>query len=341
MRRPAFGVTVRGGVALVAASAAATVLGRSAERQWRAQPDPVGPQGLALPPGDPEVVVTDDGARLAVTICPPGDGSQPGGGAPPTVVLSHCWTGSRLMWAPVTQRLVDAGHRVVLYDQRGHGESTFGAAVTLSRFGDDLAAVLDHVDARDVVVAGHSMGGFAAMAFACAHRERLAARVRGLVLVSTAAHGLGAGRLTGAARRLLASGLPAWTLRRRHLGLHVMRGVVGGRLPCYGHLAASRDLFLATPPDVTAACFACFADMDLREELATVDVPSVVMIGAHDPLTPPPLSHAIVDALPSARLDVLEDAGHLLPLEAPDRVAAAIAELAAASRPGEETLLTG
>jgi non-heme chloroperoxidase len=281
-------------------------------------------------------------------------------------VLSHCWTGTRLMWAPVARRLVDAGHRVVLYDQRGHGESTFGAddvpidadadadadaqvdagspsasspssvrlaestrpSLTLSRFGDDLATVLAHVDARSAVVAGHSMGGFATMAFACQHPDELTRRVRGLVLVSTAAHGLGAGLFTELACRLLGSGLPARALERRHVGLFIMRGIVGGRRPCYRHLAVSRDLFLATRPEVTAACFAAFADMDLRSALAAVEVPSTVMIGSRDTLTPPSLSQAIVGALPSARLDLVEDAGHLLPLEAPDEVAAAITDLA-------------
>lgn len=61
--------------------------------------------------------------------------------------------------APVAHRLLDAGHRVVLYDQRGHGESSLGRApVTVERLGEDLAAVLKHLDVRDAVLAGHSMG---------------------------------------------------------------------------------------------------------------------------------------------------------------------------------------
>lgn len=330
------------------------LIGRVREQRWRAQPDPVGPEGLALPPGDEHVVETDDGAELAVTVCPPAPAGN-GDDDPtrrPTVVLSHCWTGDRRVWAPVARRLVAMGHRVVLYDQRGHGESTFGAddpverlperaaeaddtddvrraaELTVGRFGADLAEVLTRVDARDAVVAGHSMGGFSTMAFASGHPEVLRERVRGLVLVSTAAHRLGVGPLTPLVARLMASRLPALVVGRPHLGLVLVRRIVGGRRPCYDHLAVTRDLFLATRPEVTAACLACFAEMDLRAGLAEVEVPTTVMVGSHDTLTPPSLGRAIARALPAARLDVLDGLGHMLPLEAPDAVAAAIAELA-------------
>src|SRR3546814_11871182 len=67
----------------------------------------------------------------------------------PLVVRVHCWTGNKELWAPVARRLVRLGHRVVLYDQRGHGSSTFGAGLDcVDRLGHDLAAVLSHLDAR-------------------------------------------------------------------------------------------------------------------------------------------------------------------------------------------------
>ena len=107
------------------------------------------------------------------------------------VVLPHCWTGLAGRRVPVARRLLAAGHRVVLYDQRGHGASTVGRQpVSIARLGDDLAAVLEQLDLRDVVLAGHSMGGMTVMAFACGHPEVVRERVRGLALVATAAHGL-------------------------------------------------------------------------------------------------------------------------------------------------------
>ncbi|HET8618358.1 MAG TPA: alpha/beta fold hydrolase, partial [Acidimicrobiales bacterium] len=93
-------------------------------RTGRPAPARAGLDDLGVPRGRALVVTTDDGARLAVTDA--GDRITLGGPAP--VVLAHCWTGSRAVWAPVARRLVAAGHRVVLYDQRGHGASTAGTA---------------------------------------------------------------------------------------------------------------------------------------------------------------------------------------------------------------------
>ena len=79
-------------------------------------------------------VPTPDGASLAVWDI----------GTGPTVVLPHCWGCSHAVWVPVARRLVESGHRVVLYDQRGHGATTRGTApLSIETLADDLAAVLE------------------------------------------------------------------------------------------------------------------------------------------------------------------------------------------------------
>ncbi|HEX7443487.1 MAG TPA: alpha/beta fold hydrolase, partial [Acidimicrobiales bacterium] len=110
---------------LVAAAVAGGLIGAgtvlaatAAARRWSGAEDPTGGDPLGLPDGERTTITTPDGAELAVTVAGPDAG--------PTVVLSHCWTGDQRIWAPVARRLVDQGHRVVLYDQRGHGGSTIG-----------------------------------------------------------------------------------------------------------------------------------------------------------------------------------------------------------------------
>ncbi len=108
-----------------------------------------------------QIVRTPDGAQLAVWDLP-GDGPEA-----PVVVLPHCWGCSHEIWIPVARRLREQGHRVVLYDQRGHGASTRGTApLALDTLAHDLEAVLDATDVSDVVLAGHSMGGMTVMALA-------------------------------------------------------------------------------------------------------------------------------------------------------------------------------
>ncbi|HEX8804861.1 MAG TPA: alpha/beta fold hydrolase, partial [Acidimicrobiales bacterium] len=278
--------------------------------------DPLGP-----PDGDDVQVVADDGARLAASIV-----GAAGGG--PTVVLSHCWTGGRAVWAPVARRLVEGGHRVVLYDQRGHGRSERGAApLTVDVLGDDLRAVVEQLDVRDAVLAGHSMGGMSVMSLACRRPDVVRARARGLALVATAAHGITAGRLEPVARRVLRAGLLERALARPG-GVLLLRSVVG-EVVVRGHLELVRELFLATPADVRSDCFAAMCAMDLRAGLAEIDMPVTVMVGTHDTLTREPLGRAIAGLVPGSRVEVLPGAGHMLPLERPDAVAAAIGSLAA------------
>ncbi len=288
----------------------ATRTGRTAEP---------GRDDLALPRGTDTVVTTDDGARLAVTVAgpPPGDGLAP-------VVLAHCWTGSRAVWAPVARRLAAAGHRVVLYDQRGHGASFVGAdPISIDRLGDDLATVVEQLDLRDAVLAGHSMGGMSVMACACRHPVLAQERVRGLVLVATAAHGLAGGGRDRFWRIVLWRQLVNRLMVHPRAGRLFVRGTFG-RSPVRAHVEATRALFVATPPGVRRDCAEAMAEMDLRHALRAVETPAFVVLGRQDRLIGNRLTRAIVEHVPGARLLELPRAGHMLPFERPDEVTAAI-----------------
>jgi non-heme chloroperoxidase len=277
---------------------------------------------LTLPPGTAAEVVTDDGATLSVTVA--GE-DEP---AAPTVVLPHCWTGSRAVGVPVARRLLAAGHRVVLYDQRGHGASRLGTEpVTVERLGADLAEVVRQLGLRDAVLAGHSMGGMTAMAFACHHTELVRDRVRGLVLIATACHGLGDHRRGRLLRQALRTGLADRTMRRPRVGGALVRPTFGVD-PEPAHVEATRAQFVATPAAVRLACVEAMGAMDLRAVLRHVDVPTIVLLGRRDQLIVNALTRAIVHHIDGAELIELPGAGHMLPLERPDEVTAAIRTLA-------------
>ena len=263
-------------------------------------------------------VRTDDGADLAVTV-------RGSGGT--TIVLSHGWAGGRAVWDTVAERLLAAGHTVVTYDQRGHGSSTLGRTpISIPRCGTDLGAVLDRVDARDAVVAGHSGGGFSAMAFAAADPSQANARLRGLVLLGTAAHDQDT---SDGEVRTMGSPVFSWALSRAPLGRLMLRKTMGVH-PDQAALEVHRQLFAATPASVRADYSRCSRGMDLRPRLADVKVPTVVLAGEVDTVIAPDLGEAVAKALPNARFERLSDIGHMVPLEAPSRVADVILELASA-----------
>ena len=302
-------VMVVGG--LVAAGAAAA---RRVDRGWAGGTDPSAPGDRILPAGEACTVVTDDGASLAVTVA----------GSGPTVVLAHCWMGARETWAPVAHRLIRSGHRVVLYDQRGHGSSTVGSdGLTIPRLGGDLRAVLEAVDARDAVLAGHSMGGMTIQSLAVHHPDVLTERTRAIVLVSTSARDLSGD--TRSSRRTEATLGQAWIepLLSSTMGHALVRGVFGERVH-RDDLVLTRDHVVACAPEVRAGWFSAMARMDLVDGIASVAVPTTVMGGSRDTLTPPSRSDTIVAAIPGAALQTLSGYGHMLPLEAPDIVVATI-----------------
>lgn len=289
-----------------------------ARRRWREAPDPCAAGGFSLPEGERFKVATSDGAVL--------DGMVAGSG--PTAVLVHCWTGNRESWVPVAARLVARGRRVVLYDQRGHGASTLGTLPpTVDQLATDLAAVLeatradlDHAGSGGAVVAGHSLGGMVAQRLAAGHPS---IPLAGLVLVATGAARLARGALAPVTPWAVASPRVERVLAGA-AGPALMRRCVGRR-PCLAHMVATRDAFVATPAITRAAVLRSIRALDLRAQLASVSVPTTVVVGGRDRLTPSRFGRTIARAVPGARLVEVADAGHMLPLEAPDILADLIA----------------
>jgi non-heme chloroperoxidase len=315
------------GATLAAVGIGAGVL--AATRGWERQDEPTGGDPLAVPDGRRTTAATTDGATISITVIEPQGGARPDDLR--TVVLSHCWTGDHRVWGPVARRLVDGGHRVVLYDQRGHGASTVGSdGCTLAALGADLRTVIEHLDLRGIVLAGHSMGGMASQAYAIEHADSFRDRVDGLVLVATASSALGSGRTPTASliRRVVGTGMAGKALARPRLGAVMVRNTVGAA-PSLVHLGAVCETFVSTTPRARLDFFRAMEAMDYGGGLPDVSVPAIVACGTNDWLTPLRHSERLADAIPGARLEVLPGAGHMLPFEAPDHIVGFIAELAA------------
>lgn len=265
--------------------------------------------------GTEHTIMSMDGGELAVTVAGPDDG--------PVVVLAHCWTGSRNTWAPVARRLIAAGCRVVRWDQRGHGLSRSGhKGHTVDALGDDLATVLLELDLHDVVLVGHSMGGMTVQSLATHHPELFHERATAAVLVATAGYTPGP-----AARGPMADIVEAaWVERlfeRPGMGARLVRATFGKQAHP-DHLEATAADFKATTPRIRAEFARSMAAMDLRAGIAGIDVPTTVIVGTRDTLTPLPASRLLAATIPGAELEILPGFGHMLPYEAPDTVVDAV-----------------
>jgi pimeloyl-ACP methyl ester carboxylesterase len=203
-----------------------------------------------------------------------------------------------------------------------------------------MAAVLEHLDARDAVVAGHSMGGMAAQAFAIEHPDVLAERVAAVALVSTACSDLGVpgpgGRL---APRVLGSSLVNRFVSHPRLGPFLVRGTMG-RKPTLTNLRAMQDTFAATDPSTRAEFYRAMEAMDLSEGLADVDVPVLVVSGTRDQLVAHSNSRRLAEIIDGARFEAVRGAGHMVPLESPEALADLLEDLASGSKAPHRTFAT-
>lgn len=297
--------------AKVAVAGAAVAHVRSTVAQHRRTPDlpPLPP--LGRPAGEERTVVTDDGAELATVVA--GSGRD--------VVLAHGWTADVRTWTPIVDRLVVAGHRVVMFDQRGHGRSGVGTTgYGIAQLGGDLAAVMAAYDVGDAVVMGHSMGGIGVQSLAIHHPDVVADRARSLVLLSTlprpsvkipaAIPSALFGSATYQKRRGQPSTLATYFSLRAH-----------GRAPSPTAVEQGRLMFSDAEPTTIIGALEPMLDFDLRPQLPSIDARTLVVCGTDDNVTPIARSIELAALIPGARMEVLDGIGHQVPFEAPDRLA--------------------
>ena len=240
-----------------------------------------------------------------------------GAGVP--LVLLHGFPLSMAMWDAIRPGLVQVA-RVVTPDLRGFGASGKPAGdYSMASLADDVLRLADALDLDRVVLGGHSMGGYVALRFAAAHRDRLA----GLILVDSRAE---ADPPEGRARREVAIeriGREGGAGFLDEFVPNLIAPTTRERSPRF--LAELRAIAADVPDHVLAGCLRGMRDRpDSTEILRALDVPALVVVGAQDAITPPAGARAMAELLPRATLAVIPGAGHTPSVERPLPTAEAI-----------------
>ncbi|MFD8793551.1 alpha/beta fold hydrolase [Streptomyces vinaceus] len=235
------------------------------------------------------------------------------------LVLLHYWGGSRRTWIPVLRHM-DLTQPFTAYDQRGWGDSAdLPGPYGLDRLADDAQQVLSRLGHDRFVLVGHSMGGKIAQMVAACKPAGLA----GVVLVAPApAAPVGITELIQDdashaydSEATVAAGIDQ-ILTHRELADELRRQVIEDSL------RAGSEARLEWPRRGMV--------QDVSAGVGDIDVPVLVLAGSHDKIDPPGvLSSHLLPTIRTARLEVLDGAGHLSPLEVPDQVAAHIAAFTA------------
>ncbi|MBV9211128.1 MAG: alpha/beta fold hydrolase [Acidobacteria bacterium] len=226
-------------------------------------------------------------------------------------VLLHGFPFNRSMWRAQLEAL-SKSYRIITPDLRGQGESGLSGLATMKEMASDVAALLDELEIERAVVGGLSMGGYVTLAF----HQLFPERVRALVLADTKAQAD-----TDEARKV-----------REEQALKILRegmsAIADAMLPKLlaketleeqaQTVARVREMILTTQPQGAAAAL---RGMAAREDschlLPQINVPTLVIVGSEDMITPPELAREMQSAIRGSRLEIIEGAAHVSNLERP------------------------
>jgi len=242
------------------------------------------------------------------------------------VVLIHGYPFNRSLWTEQIPALSNS-YRVIIPDLRGFGETDASeGAATMNRMAQDVAELMDQLEIPRAVIGGLSMGGYVALAF----YKQFPSRVRGLILADTRAEAdTEEGKQTRAqqAEKALAEG---------------MAGIADAMLPklltpdtVSKHpeiVLFVRDMMLKMKPEGAAAALRGMAEReDQTPLLSQISVPTLILVGAEDAITPVADSEKMHRAIAGSRLVVLENAGHVSNIERTQQFNDALLEFLRAS----------
>lgn len=232
----------------------------------------------------------------------------------PALVLLHAFPLDRSMWDREIRALADVASPIIAPSFPGFGRSELPKhQPTLDGYADAAVAAMDAAGVKTAAVAGLSMGGYVAFAMWRRHRER----IERLALIDTKAEGdtpeaaanrvrlaatlreHGVEALLKAPPKWLRDGSPQWDALKAMIRAQDKEAVAQG------------SIAMSTRPDSTP-------------DLPTIDVPTAVIVGEADAITPLANSKTMADAIPGASLSVIPDAGHISNIEAPEAFEKAI-----------------
>lgn len=226
----------------------------------------------------------------------------------PWLILSNPLGTHFEVWAPQMPALRKR-FRVLRYDTRGHGRSSVPPGpYSIEQLGEDVSALMDHLEIPQAHFCGISMGGMTGLWFAVNRPARVDRLVLGSVTARAGSPEMWGQRIDTVNREGMAAIVPAIIERwftadyRRH---------------AHREVDLVREMLLQMHTVGYAACCAALRDMDLREVLFAIRAPTLAMVGTHDKSIPPQDGKLVADRIAGARYVEL-DAAHLSNWEAAD-----------------------
>lgn len=247
-----------------------------------------------------------------------------------TIALVHGFPLDCRMWQNQVDALSDR-YRVIAPDLRGFGRSLSDEPFTIASLADDLRLLLKELGALPCILGGLSMGGYVALAFA----RKYASDLRGLMLIDTKAE----------------ADVPAARENRNRMieqvrtsGTEAVADQMLSRLLCPQTIQQQKELtqkvrqiMLSQSPQTIQNALAALRDReDYTQDLPMIRVPTLLIYGEHDIVTPPTVGQQMAGLLPNPTFVTIRGAGHLAPMEQPHDLNTAIRRFAEAVASGKQ-----
>ena len=239
--------------------------------------------------------------------------TEHGSGTP--VVLLHGFPLDSRMWEAQVTALAAAGHRVIAPDLPGFGQSRSDRPFTLESLADDIHALLAAVGALPCALAALSMGGYVALAYA----KKYPADLRALMLVDTKAEADTAEGKQGRDKMIeLVRKEGSRAIADQMMPKMLAKDAAEQRPQT---AQALRKIMEACPPKTIEHALGAMRDRpDRSGELSSIKVPTLVVVGDADAITPPGVAESMAQKIPGAQLVTIRGAGHMSPMEQPEQV---------------------
>ncbi|RQH02314.1 alpha/beta fold hydrolase [Natrarchaeobius oligotrophus] len=234
-----------------------------------------------------------------------------------TVVLVHGLGSTLNTWEGVARSL-SSSYQVVRFDLRGSGRSDVPEGpYSIETWVDDVDGVLDELEVETAHFVGHSLGSIISTKYAIEHPDRVAS-------LSLAAAGPGMPEEKVEETKEIVDAIEADGMEA-HADTEVEESLSTHTRETRPELAGLyRDLILQNDPDGYVASMRGLMNANLRGELEDVPVPTLLLAAENDVVTPPVASFIMADRIPDAQVTVLQRAGHMAHLEAPEELSRSV-----------------
>jgi pimeloyl-ACP methyl ester carboxylesterase len=223
----------------------------------------------------------------------------------PPVILIHGAGGIHLSWPPQIRRL--AGEKIYTLDLPGHGKSEGAGRQSVDEYADDVVAFMNEMNIRAAVIVGHSMGGAVALTLALKYPKQ----VLGLGLLGSGSKLPVAPTLLETVGNPIAFESAVDMANENCFSAETRRNLIE---------ISKRTMLEMRPPVLLGDFLACNV-FDVTSQLDKINLPTLIICGAEDKMTPVKFSELLHDGIINSQLHVLENAGHMVMLEQPDAVA--------------------